>query len=140
MARIVGDKAFNAKMKRLSKGVDVTKALLAGAERTRQAYVEAVNSQSGGRPEIRYSPRRSVTVSSPGSAPNTDTGTLVNSTGTASAGRNQAETFVSASYANALEFGTSKMAPRPAMGPAFEETKASVLADISAAVKAANRG
>lgn len=139
MAKILGDKALNAKMTRLAKGVNVTPALVKAAERTRTAYVEAVQAQSPGRQETRYSPRRDVTVSAPGSAPNADTGTLVNSTGVVSERVNQAETFASADYADDLEFGTSKMAPRPAMRPAFEETKSQALADIAKMLRDANR-
>lgn len=135
MARIIGDKALNARLSRLAQGADITPALLKGAERTREAYVEAVQRVSPGRPDIRYSPRRNVTVSNPGEAPNADTGTLVNSTGVVSEGRNRAETFASAAYADALELGTHKMAPRPAMKPAFDETRERVLQDVADALR-----
>lgn len=130
MARIIGDKRLNARLSRLAKGANVTPALLRGAERTRQEYVERVNEQAG-RPDVRYSPRRNVTVSAPGTPPNSDTGDLVNSTGVESQRVNQAEAFVSATHAEALEFGTHKMAPRPALEPAFNETKKQVLNDIA---------
>ena len=51
----------------------------------------------------------------------------------------KAETFASADYADDLEFGTHKMAPRPAMRPAFEETKPQALADIAKMLRNANR-
>lgn len=137
MARIIGDKALNDKLTRLARGVNVTQALLRAAERTRQAYVESVQEQSPGRPETRYGPRRQVIVSNPGEAPNSDTGYLVNMTGTQSDRVNQAEAFSSASYADDLEFGTHKMAPRPAMGPAFEQTKAQVIKDVRDALRKA---
>lgn len=137
MARIIGDKALNAKLTRLARGVNVTPALLRAAERTRQEYVESVQEQSPGRPETRYGPRRQVIVSNPGESPNSDTGHLVNMTGTQSERVNQAEAFSSASYADDLEFGTHKMAPRPAMGPAFEKTKAQAIADVRDALRKA---
>ena len=140
MARIIGDKALNARLTRLARGADVTPALLKGAERTRTAYIEAVQAISPGRQDVRYSPRRAVTVSNPGEAPNADTGTLVNSTGVSSERRNQAEAFASASYADALELGTHKMAPRPAMKPAFDETKEQVVQDIANALRRQTRG
>lgn len=140
MARIIGDKALNARLTRMAQGADVTPALLKGAERTRTAYIEAVQAISPGRQDVRYSPRRAVTVSNPGEAPNADTGTLVNSTGVSSERRNQAETFASAAYADALEFGTHKMAPRPAMKPAFDETKEQVVQDIANALRRQTRG
>lgn len=137
MARIIGDKALNDKLTRLSRGVNVTPALLRAAERTRQVYVESVQEQSPGRPDTRYGPRRQVIVSNPGEAPNSDTGYLVNMTGTQSDRVNQAEAFSSASYADDLEFGTHKMAPRPAMGPAFDQTKAQAIADVRDALRKA---
>ena len=137
MARIIGDKALNDKLTRLARGVNVTPALLRAAERTRQVYVESVQEQSPGRPDTRYGPRREVVAAGPGEAPNSDTGYLVNMTGTQSERVNQAEAFSSASYADALEFGTHKMAPRPAMGPAFDQTKAQAIADVRDALRKA---
>ena len=137
MARIIGDKALNDKLTRLARGVNVTPALLRAAERTRQEYVESVQEQSPGRPDTRYGPRREVVAAGPGEAPNSDTGYLVNMTGTQSERVNQAEAFSSASYADALEFGTHKMAPRPAMGPAFDQTKAQAIADVRDALRKA---
>ena len=137
MARIIGDKALNDKLTRLARGVNVTPALLRAAERTRQAYVESVQEQSPGRPDTRYGPRREVVAAAPGEAPNSDTGYLVNMTGTQSERVNQAEAFSSASYADALEFGTHKMAPRPAMGPAFDQTKAQAIEDVRDALRKA---
>ena len=137
MARIIGDKALNDKLTRLARGVNVTPALLRAAERTRQVYVESVQEQSPGRPDTRYGPRREVVAAGPGEAPNSDTGYLVNMTGAQSERVNQAEAFSSASYADALEFGTHKMAPRPAMGPAFDQTKAQAIADVRDALRKA---
>ncbi|RJL08415.1 hypothetical protein [Paracoccus siganidrum] len=135
MARIIGDRALNARLTRMARGADVTPALVRAAERTRAEYIEKVQQVSPGRTETRYSPRREVTVSAPGSAPNTDTGDLVNNTGAGSFRRNQAEAWSSMGYADDLEFGTHKMAPRPAMQPAFDETKQQALNDIAAALR-----
>ena len=137
MARIIGDKVLNDKLTRLARGVNVTPALLRAAERTRQEYVESVQEQSPGRPDTRYGPRREVVAAGPGEAPNSDTGYLVNMTGTQSERVNQAEAFSSASYADALEFGTHKMAPRPAMGPAFDQTKAQAIEEVREALRKA---
>ena len=137
MARIIGDKALNDKLTRLARGVNVTQALLRAAERTRQVYVESVQEQSPGRPDTRYGPRREVIAAGPGEAPNSDTGYLVNMTGTQSERVNRAEAFSSASYADALEFGTHKMAPRPAMGPAFDQTKAQAIEEVREALRKA---
>lgn len=140
MARIIGDKALNARLTRLARGADVTPALLKGAERTRTAYIEKLDEISYGRQDVRYTPRRVVTVSRPGEPPNTDNGDLKNSTGVNSERRNQAEAFASASYAEALEYGTDKMKARPAMNPAFEETKEQVVQDVAEVLRRHNRG
>lgn len=135
MAKVIGDAALNAKLRGLAKGVDVTQALLRGAEKARAYYVESIMDNADGRPEVRYSPRREVRVSFPGQAPNTDTGNLVASSGVQSEHRNQAEVFDTAEYAEDLEFGTEKMAPRPAMGPAYDATRDDVLAEVVRAIK-----
>lgn len=135
MARMIGDKALNARLTRMARGADVTPALVRAAFQTQQKYIEKVQEVSPGRQGVRYSPRRTVTVSAPGTAPNTDTGDLVNSTGAGSDGRNRAEAWASADYANDLEFGTAKMAPRPAMQPAFDETKQQALDGIARALR-----
>ena len=139
MARIIGDKALNDKLTRMARGTNVTPALLRAAERMRQLYVESVQEQSPGRPDTRYGPRREVIASAPGDAPNSDTGNLVNMTGTRVERVNQAEAFSSASYADDLEFGTHKMAPRPAMGPAFNQTKAQAIEDVRDALRKARK-
>lgn len=59
-------------------------------------------------------------ASAPGEPPATDTGTLAGSIHVVPGDR-QAEVVASASYAAYLEFGTSKMAPRPYMRPAVDK-------------------
>lgn len=135
MARIIGDSKLNAKLTRLAKGADVTKVLVRAALRTEQKYIEKVQEVSPGTPGVRYSPRREVLVSDPGHAPNTDTGDLVNSTGADTFRRNQAEAWASAGYADDLEYGTVNMAPRPAMQPAFDETKEQAINDVKQALR-----
>lgn len=135
MATIRGSKKWEAKMRRAANGLVVTDILLAGAERTRKEYVESINKITGVKRETRYDPHRVVTVSSPGTPPNSDLGDLVNSTGVVSERKNQAEAFVSSDHAAPLEFGTSRMAPRPALAPAFERTKGWVLQKIRERVR-----
>lgn len=135
MAKIVGGKKFARHLAVRSNGVDVTRVLLAGAEDTRSEYVRSLNETSGGKTDVRYGPRRTVTVSAPGSSPNSDTGDLANSTGVKSQRRNQSEFFVSEDHASALEFGTPNMAPRPALGPSFDSLKPHILKNIVKALK-----
>jgi HK97 gp10 family phage protein len=119
--------------KRIEQGVN--KALYAAAK-----HVETVAKKSilsGGKSGIVYH-RRSVThrASAPGEAPASDTGRLVNSI---SSYAGDGESFVTAGrgtvkYASMLEFGTSKMAPRPFMFPALEQSKAWIKERLALAI------
>lgn len=67
-----------------------------------------------------------VSPSSPGEPPGVDTGTLKNSIKTERVKVGEWEIGTKVTYAPFLEFGTTRMAPRPFMGPA-----ARYLGDIS---------
>lgn len=62
-------------------------------------------------------------ASAPGEAPATDTGLLVNSISYEMVSDTEARVGAAAEYAVILEFGSSHMAARPFMGPAFEDAK-----------------
>lgn len=127
MAKITGGKKFASRLEAGTKGVDVTTVLLKAADRVRTDYIDRVNEGGGtGKAHV---------PSLPGHAPNTDTGRLVGSAQSAVVDRNKTETSVSAEYAAPLEFGTDKMAPRPALGPAFEEMRPYILKNIRKALK-----
>jgi len=74
--------------------------------------IKIVSENAGGTSQIRYSPKRTVSVSKPGDPPHTDTGRLRQSIkfnykdGVGQVGSNL-------KYAAWLEFGTENMAPRP---------------------------
>jgi len=74
--------------------------------------IETVSANEGGSAQMRYSPKRVVTVSKPNTPPHTDTGRLRQSIkfnykdGVGEVGSNL-------KYAAWLEFGTSDMEPRP---------------------------
>lgn len=62
-------------------------------------------------------------IASPaGSAPNTDTGRLINSV-TTEIGADSVLVGSSVNYAGTLEFGTTEMKPRPWLNPSFEENR-----------------
>jgi HK97 gp10 family phage protein len=63
--------------------------------------------------------RKFHVASSPGYAPNVDTGALRASVRSRPAGRLAYQISVGTSYAAYLEYGTAKMAARPFMGPVF---------------------
>ena len=69
----------------------------------------------------RYNPRRTHKASAPGQPPASDTGNLVSQIMSVADGKN---TLVEsrAEYSKFLEFGTSKMLPRPFLFPASEKS------------------
>lgn len=77
--------------------------------------------------------------SAPGEPPNEDTGTLRSHIETTQVAPLRVEVSSNAPYAVALEAGTSKMAPRPYMGPATRNKRAEVVAGVRAAVNVAVR-
>jgi HK97 gp10 family phage protein len=81
-------------------------SILSGAKSGRQYY------KNGGR----------HTASAPGQSPANQTGDLVKSI-KVSKSKNKATISISKNYAVFLEFGTSKMRPRPFILPAFQKTK-----------------
>ena len=127
MARIEGGRRIARHLQINAKGKDVTDVLLRAADRVRTEYIDKVNEGGGVGPEH--------VPSLPGQPPNTDTGNLVGSAGSRVVQRNVTETHVEAKYAAPLEFGTHKMAPRPALGPSFEEMKPHILNNLRKALK-----
>lgn len=70
----------------------------------------------------RLKDRRKIhTASAPGEAPAVDTGQLTNSVQWEMTGEVSAVVGTNVEHGMHTEFGTSRMAPRPWLGPAFEE-------------------
>ncbi len=82
--------------------------------------IKLVRETSSGKTEIRYSPKRTVTVSKPGDAPNTDRGTLLKNIGY-DINLTEMTSAVGTNYlpGKHLELGTTKMEARPWLLPAF---------------------
>ena len=70
-----------------------------------------------------YNPRRQHRASAPGQAPASDTGNLVSKIIVKQKDANVTNVESNANYSAYLEYGTSKMEPRPFMLPAFEKSK-----------------
>ena len=70
-------------------------------------------------------------ASAPGEPPATDTGHLANSISTYSLSREQVAVSVGAEYGVFLEYGTSKMEPRPFMRPAVYDNLPKIEAAIN---------
>ena len=101
--------------------------------------IKSIKKQNGTRQEVRYSPKRTVTVSSPNKTPNNDTGELVRGIRAfvrrKGKGKSNLLFTSTAPYALDLEFGTRKMAKRPYMGPALKRNRKKIKAIISKGVK-----
>lgn len=131
MAQIRNSRRLDQKLGAFARGNDITPIMMLAGEITREAYIEKLDEINGVREEVRYGPKRTVTVSDPGKPPNTDTGNLKNRTEVMRLGQNVVEVASNADYAEALELGTDKMAARPALGPAYDETLKRVIAAIA---------
>lgn len=104
----------------LTEPVRVT--IQSGAHAVRNEAVRSLQEhRSQGPTEIRYSPRREVQPSLPGNPPNTDRGELASSVHIRIDEDGMgANVDARAKHAIPLEFGTTKMAARPFLFPAFE--------------------
>lgn len=82
--------------------------------------LRAISKTSTGETQTRYNPKRKVTVSKPGDAPNTDSGRLASSY-RFEVDELKLDGLVGSNlvYAKALEFGTKDIKARPTLGPAF---------------------
>ena len=100
---------------------------------------EAVKSiQSGAKSGImyqKYNPRREHRASAPGQAPASDTGNLVSKIIVKQKTKNIVNVESNADYSAFLEYGTSKMDPRPFMLPAFEKSKKPIINAVFNRVK-----
>ena len=88
---------------------------------------EAIKSiQQGAKSGIvyeKYNPRRTHRASAPGESPASDTGNLVSKIIVKQQSKDKVNVESNANYSAFLEYGTSKMQPRPFMLPAFEKSK-----------------
>ena len=82
-----------------------------------------------------YNPRREHRASAPGQAPASDTGNLVSKIIVKQKSKNITNVESNADYSAYLEYGTSKMQPRPFMLPAFEKSKKPILNAVFNRVK-----
>jgi len=100
---------------------------------------EAIKSiQTGSKSGIvyeKYNPRRSHRASAPGEAPASDTGNLVSKIIVKQKTKNIVNVESNANYSAYLEYGTSKMQPRPFMLPAFEKSKKPIINAVFNRVK-----
>lgn len=127
---VEGTEELQANMAKLAEqyGKDIAKAAVAGGELVRGAAIKSIQNTSNGQSVTRYRSGGGGyqhTASSPGDAPNTDTGRLVGSIQTDVRGDN---VYVGSTlrYAGHLEFGTMIMRPRPWLNPALESERRNI--------------
>jgi HK97 gp10 family phage protein len=113
-------------LKKLNKQLepDFQEVVKGGGQLIRGEAVKSI--QSGAKSGIvyeKYNPRRTHRASAPGEAPASDTGNLVSKIKVKQKSKNIVFVESNANYSAFLEYGTSKMQPRPFMFPAFEKSK-----------------
>ena len=107
---------------------DFQEIVKGGAQLIRGEAIKSI--QTGAKSGIvyqMYNPRREHRASAPGQAPASDTGNLVSKIIVKQKTRNITNVESNANYSAYLEYGTSKMEPRPFMLPAFEKSKKPIL-------------
>lgn len=129
MVKITGDKAFSAKLKSIAgrgKDADLGRALFAAGnlieDHAKGLIVAGSVSGKGHVPSL------------PGQPPSADTRVLDGNIETVQVAPLKVEVSSNAPYSAALEYGTSKMAARPFMGPSVEAKKDEAIALVRRAI------
>ena len=122
--RIKGLEPTLKNLRLLQNGLDkeLTNVLRGGGQLIRSEAIRSIQSgPKSGRTYEKYNPRRTHKASAPGQAPASDTGNLVSQIMSVADGK---DTLVEsrAEYSKFLEFGTSKILPRPFLFPASEKS------------------
>lgn len=103
------------------------------AQTIRNNAVTSIQAGASGAPYTRYSPKRSGRASAPGQPPHTDTGNLVSHIQVKTTSARSVEVGIignRAPYGKWLEYGTSNIAPRPWLRPAYKKAKPIIAAKI----------
>lgn len=135
MAKISGVQGVNLRLGRITSQDTIQKvgaALFAGGEeiRAEASHMITEGAVSG----------KNHVPSLPGEPPNEDTGVLRTHIETTQIAPLTVEVSSNAPYAAALEFGTSKMQPRPYMQPATDRKRKEVIDGVRDAVSKAIKG
>lgn len=135
MAKVTGAKAASDRIRRLSSPDAIRRvgtALFAGGQAIQvDAQLSITNGAVSGKAHV---------PSRPGEPPKNDTGVLANNIETVHVAPLRVEVSSNAPYAAALEYGTSKMAARPYMGPAVARKRKEVVALVRRAVNSVIEG
>ncbi len=136
--RVKNLKQAMAQLKNLEKDLepDFQEVVKGGAQQIRGEAIKSI--QTGAKSGIvyeKYNPRRTHRASAPGQAPASDTGNLVSKITIRQDGKDKTNVESNADYSAFLEYGTSKMEPRPFMLPAFEKNKKPIINAVFNRVK-----
>ena len=128
--RVTNIKKVLSQLENLDKQLepDFQEIVKGGAQLIRGEAIKSI--QTGAKSGVMYqmyNPRREHRASAPGQAPASDTGNLVSKIIVKQKTRNITNVESNANYSAFLEYGTSKMEPRPFMLPAFEKSKKPIL-------------
>ena len=124
--KVTNLKKAMAQLKTLQKDLepDFQEVVKGGAQLIREEAIKSI--QTGAKSGIvyeKYNPRRTHRASAPGEAPASDTGNLVSKIIVKQKSKDRVFVESNANYSAFLEYGTSKMLPRPFLFPAFEKSK-----------------
>ena len=136
--KVTNLKKVLSQLNRLQKDMEVPfqEVVKGGGQQIRNEAIKSI--QAGGKSGIvyqKYNPRREHRASAPGEAPASDTGNLVSKIIVKQKSRNRVNVESNANYSAYLEYGTSKMQPRPFMLPAFEKSKKPIINAVLNRVK-----
>ena len=115
-----------SQMDKLEKDMEIPfqEIVKGGAQLIRTEAIKSI--QTGAKSGVmyqKYNPRREHRASAPGQSPASDTGNLVSKIIVKQKSSDVVHVESNADYSAFLEYGTSKMQPRPFMFPAFEKSK-----------------
>ena len=136
--RVTNIKKVLSQLENLDKQLepDFQEIVKGGAQLIRGEAIKSI--QTGAKSGVMYqmyNPRREHRASAPGQAPASDTGNLVSKIIVRQKSRDVTSVQSNANYSAFLEYGTSKMQPRPFMLPAFEKSKKPIINAVLNRVK-----
>ena len=136
--RVTNIKKVLSQLENLDKQLepDFQEIVKGGAQLIRGEAIKSI--QTGAKSGVvyqMYNPRREHRASAPGQSPASDTGNLVSQIIVKQKTRNITNVESNANYSAFLEYGTSKMQPRPFMLPAFEKSKKPIINAVLNRVK-----
>ena len=110
--------------------------IMGGAQQIRGEAIQSI--QTGSKSGIvyqKYNPKREHRASAPGESPASDTGNLVSKIIVKRQNKDEVNVESSAHYSKFLEYGTSKMQPRPFLFPAYKKSQQKIIQAVFNRVK-----